>query len=108
QAAGKTGTAETQYFGVNENYRGAYTLNLTHVGFAPYDNPEVAYAVVMPYMTTSTFGYDQAASDIARKAVDAYFEVKAKHNKAGDFTPDTIKKIQPAWSEEVIREGEGK
>ncbi|HJH11295.1 MAG TPA: penicillin-binding protein 2 [Metalysinibacillus jejuensis] len=108
QAAGKTGTAETQYYGNKEQYRGSYTLNLTHVGFAPYDNPEVAYAVVMPYMTTSTYGYDQAASDIARKALDAYFEIKAKHNKAGDFTPDITKKIQPAWSEEVIREGEEK
>ena len=28
-------------------------LTLTHVGFAPYENPEVAYAVVIPWVTTN-------------------------------------------------------
>lgn len=105
-AAGKTGTAEAGYYGARKDYYGTRTLTLTHVGYAPYDNPEVAYAVVIPWMTTLMSGYDQTASVIAKRAVDAYFEVSAKQNKEGDYTPGTTEKIKPAWSEEVIREDE--
>ena len=43
-AAGKTGTAQSFFYDPEkeQSYR---TVNLTHVGFAPYDNPEIAYAV---------------------------------------------------------------
>ena len=42
-AAGKTGTAETLYYGPNESYRGSDTYNLTLVGYAPHDDPEVSF-----------------------------------------------------------------
>lgn len=43
-AAGKTGTAETLYYGPNESYRGSDTYNLTLVGYAPHDDPEVSFS----------------------------------------------------------------
>ena len=32
---------------------GKPTINLSHVGFAPYENPEIAYAVVIPNISTN-------------------------------------------------------
>src|SRR5699024_9292560 len=49
-SAGKTGTAEAQYWGENVARRNENVTNTTYVGFAPYDNPEIAIAVVVPYL----------------------------------------------------------
>jgi cell division protein FtsI/penicillin-binding protein 2 len=59
--AGKTGTA--QYDG------DSYILTL--VGYAPFDNPEVAIAVVSPYAEEGSIN-----NKIGRKILDAYFEIK--------------------------------
>ncbi|MED3663773.1 penicillin-binding protein 2 [Geobacillus stearothermophilus] len=74
--AGKTGTAEAFYDGPIKSRRNALTYNLTLVGYAPYNDPEVSFAVVVPWAT-------QGASDginnrIGRRILDAYFELKAK------------------------------
>ncbi|KMY58307.1 penicillin-binding protein [Geobacillus stearothermophilus] len=74
--AGKTGTAEAFYDGPIKSRRNASTDNLTLVGYAPYNDPEVSFAVVVPWAT-------QGASDginnrIGRRILDAYFELKAK------------------------------
>ncbi|KAF6510013.1 penicillin-binding protein 2 [Geobacillus sp. FSL K6-0789] len=74
--AGKTGTAEAFYDGPIKSRRNASTNNLTLVGYAPYNDPEVSFAVVVPWAT-------QGASDginnrIGRRILDAYFELKAK------------------------------
>ncbi|ATY85062.1 penicillin-binding protein 2 [Kyrpidia spormannii] len=62
KAAGKTGTAETGQQGYD---------NSVFVGYAPYDHPEVAAAVVVP---GGGHGADSAA--IVRKMFDAYFATK--------------------------------
>jgi len=72
--AGKTGTA--QAFS-----SGKPTINLSHVGFAPYENPEIAYAVVIPNISTVPRGYTYANNQIAEQAVDEYFKLKAKRAK---------------------------
>jgi cell division protein FtsI/penicillin-binding protein 2 len=60
-AAGKTGTAE---------YKGdSYVLTL--VGYAPYDNPEVAFAVICPFAEQGGIN-----NYIGRDILDAYFELK--------------------------------
>ncbi|WP_257345950.1 peptidoglycan D,D-transpeptidase FtsI family protein [Pseudalkalibacillus decolorationis] len=65
-AAGKTGTAE---------YKDSY--NLTLVGYAPYDKPEVAFAVVVPFAEEGSIN-----NLIGRDILDAYFELKEKgHTK---------------------------
>ncbi|WP_347551203.1 penicillin-binding protein 2 [Pseudalkalibacillus hwajinpoensis] len=60
--AGKTGTAEV----------GDGQYNLSLVGYAPYNNPEVAFAVIVP-------GVEKEGSinkHIGRDLLDAYFQMK--------------------------------
>ncbi|MGX9135268.1 peptidoglycan D,D-transpeptidase FtsI family protein [Rummeliibacillus sp. JY-2-4R] len=79
-AAGKTGTAEVVYYGPKKSAYGSQTLNITHIGFAPYKNPEIAYAVVVPWVTTSQT-YTSVNNIIARQAVDTYFSLQKKYIK---------------------------
>jgi len=72
--AGKTGTA--QAFS-----SGKPTINLSHVGFAPYENPEIAYAVVIPNISTNQRIYPYAQNEIVKQAVDEYFILKEKRAK---------------------------
>src|SRR5690606_33646134 len=67
--AAKTGTAEHEIY---ENGRlVADTENLTLVGYAPYDDPEVAFAVVVPKVGKRTFtGINM---NIGKRIMDAYF-----------------------------------
>ncbi len=66
EAAGKTGTA--QYDG------DSYLLSL--VGYAPYDNPEVAFVVVSPYAEEGGIN-----NKIGRAILDAYFDIKKEGHK---------------------------
>jgi len=73
EAAGKTGTAEAFYWGEEVNRRGESVTNMTFVGFAPYDNPEIAIAVVVPYLPNQNTGISNL--EISRQMFDAYFGV---------------------------------
>ncbi|MCE7794263.1 penicillin-binding protein 2 [Salipaludibacillus sp. CUR1] len=77
EVAGKTGTAQVSVNGTDAN-------NQTFAGYAPYDNPEVAVAVVVP----GTEREDSAgvANRIAEGALEAYFELKEKRD--GPALPD--------------------
>lgn len=79
EVAGKTGTAQAQYWGDDENHRGEEVTNLTFVGYAPYDDPEIAIAVVLPYLPKSDAGRDHVK--VSREIMDAYFE-------EGDFSDE--------------------
>lgn len=68
QAAGKTGTAQ-----IGDGY------NLTLVGYAPYDNPEVAISVVVPEVNDSSSG--SVNKKIGGRILDAYFELKDEAKK---------------------------
>lgn len=75
--AGKTGTAQAFYDGPD---RAKYdeppeVINLSFVGYAPYNNPEVAIAVVVPWAYQGKSGHS-ANTIIARRAMDAYFNLK--------------------------------
>ncbi|GAK07910.1 LOW QUALITY PROTEIN: cell division protein FtsI [Geomicrobium sp. JCM 19038] len=73
QAAGKTGTAQVQKNGIRLN-------NQTMVAYAPYDNPEVAVAVVVPNVTISrNREFAGIANNIAREAMEIFFEQKESH-----------------------------
>ncbi|SDY95039.1 Cell division protein FtsI/penicillin-binding protein 2 [Evansella caseinilytica] len=65
-AAGKTGTAQVFVDGKEAN-------NLTFVAYAPYDNPEVAVAVVVPGVSKSTSGIN---NEIAKDILGHYFDLK--------------------------------
>ncbi|WJE83883.1 penicillin-binding protein 2 [Bacillus sp. DX3.1] len=76
--AGKTGTAQTVYGGENpigRNGKGERIecYNLTLVGYAPYDNPEVAFSVVVPWVHNDKGGIN---SLIGKDILDAYFDLK--------------------------------
>ncbi|WP_397540176.1 peptidoglycan D,D-transpeptidase FtsI family protein [Rummeliibacillus pycnus] len=85
-AAGKTGTAEVVYYGPKKTSYGTKTLTITHIGFAPYDNPEIAYAVVIPWVTTSGSITNPTNNIIARQAIEKYFELQKKKTKNAEET----------------------
>lgn len=72
-AAGKTGTAQVKSLGEEEEYD-AETLaekfhdNALFIGYAPYENPKIAIAVVME----NAGGGGSNAAPIARKLMDYY------------------------------------
>ena len=73
--AGKTGTAQAFSSGKS-------TINLSHVGFAPYENPEIAYAILIPNITTKPGDQTSGAQNkIIQQAVDEYFKLKVKRAK---------------------------
>ncbi|ATA60677.1 Bifuntional dimerization-transpeptidase penicillin-binding protein 2B [Geobacillus stearothermophilus] len=84
--AGKTGTAEAYYDGPIKSRRNDSTYNLTLVGYAPYNDPEVSFAVVVPWATQ---GKSDGINDrIGRRILDAYFELKAKRAAEGGSSFD--------------------
>jgi penicillin-binding protein A len=97
--AGKTGTAQAMYDGP-EMYKykekdkmPPEVMNLSLVGYAPYDNPEVAMAVLVPWAYEGKEGH-HANNDIGRKVLDAYFDLKKKRLEEGLQKENAILKIQ--------------
>ncbi|MFP3919234.1 penicillin-binding transpeptidase domain-containing protein [Lysinibacillus telephonicus] len=103
-AAGKTGTAEVVYYGPLREEFGTNTINIAHVGFAPYDNPEVAYAVLIPWATTNFDSHLGEANEIAREMLDYYFELKEKYSKNGLSASAVKQEILPPTTDEKIDE----
>lgn len=91
-AAGKTGTAEAYYFERGNPFHNTVNVNIAHVGFAPYENPEIAYAVVIPYVTTDPTKVPKTNNEIARAAADKYFELKEQRSE------DEANEIKPPFS----------
>lgn len=90
-AAGKTGTAEAFYYSNEENkkqFNGTSVTNMTFVGYAPYEDPEIAIAVTIPYLPNNNKGYDHTL--MSREIMDAYFKVGkyAEDSNASDDTED--------------------
>ncbi|MED3904287.1 penicillin-binding protein 2 [Geobacillus thermodenitrificans] len=81
--AGKTGTAESFYDGPIKSRRNDPTYNLTLVGYAPYNDPQVSFAIVVPWATQGDS--DGINNRIGRRILDAYFDLKAKRT-AGETT----------------------
>lgn len=103
-AAGKTGTAEVVYYGPLREEYGTTTINLTHVGFAPFENPEVAYAVFIPWVTTNYDIYQPQNNEIAREILDVYFKLKEKYAENGVSESSVEQKILPPTTDEKIDE----
>ncbi|WP_082023385.1 MULTISPECIES: peptidoglycan D,D-transpeptidase FtsI family protein [Sporosarcina] len=95
-AAGKTGTAQSGYYeGEDRSLWGTQTVSVAHVGFAPFDNPEIAYAVIVPHVSTSTTP-PHPNNDIVQAAVKEYFELKKKRAESDIFSTETPE-IQPPY-----------
>lgn len=69
--AGKTGTAENEVYIDGQKYD---TENLTLVGYAPYDDPEMAFAIVVPN-TSNISGRYPITHGIATRIMDTYFNM---------------------------------
>lgn len=72
--AGKTGTAEAFYYD-NETETLHETENFTLVGYAPYDDPEVAFAVVVPNLGKKVANQPPISRNIGKQVLDAYFDM---------------------------------
>lgn len=72
-AAGKTGNAEAQFWDDNLGRITEDVTNMTFVGYAPYDDPEIAIALVIPYLPVEYRG--PINIEMSRQIFDAYFKV---------------------------------
>lgn len=72
--SGKTGTAQAFYSGPIESANMTAVWNLTFVGYAPSENPQIAISVALPFMDTDK---EDAILDIPKKIFDAYFELES-------------------------------
>ncbi|MDW0108950.1 peptidoglycan D,D-transpeptidase FtsI family protein [Sporosarcina aquimarina] len=96
-AGGKTGTAQSGYYeGEDRSVWGTPTVSVAHVGFAPFDNPEIAYAVIVPHVSTST-NPPHPNNDIVQAAVKEYFALKKKRAESEIFSTETPT-IQPPYN----------
>ncbi|MFJ8527901.1 peptidoglycan D,D-transpeptidase FtsI family protein [Bacillus sp. NPDC094106] len=89
KAAGKTGTAQVPYggdkaIGRDANGNRKIIYNLTLVGYAPLDDPEVAFSVVVPWIYDDHCGIN---GNIGRQIMDAYFDLK-KQEVTGEAPKD--------------------
>lgn len=80
-SAGKTGTAEAFYWDDDKKEITESVINITYVGYAPHDDPEIAVAVVVPNLPT-TGRTNRENTKAARRVLDAYF-------KEGEFKVDS-------------------
>ncbi|MGE7881159.1 peptidoglycan D,D-transpeptidase FtsI family protein [Bacillus sp. NPDC094077] len=85
KAAGKTGTAQTVYggdkaIGKKADGQRVETYNLTLVGYAPLEDPEVAFSVVVPWVHDDKTGIN---GYISREIMDAYFDLKNQEINGG-------------------------
>ncbi|KUP06064.1 hypothetical protein Q75_10025 [Bacillus coahuilensis p1.1.43] len=78
-AAGKTGTAQSLYYGPYRDYYGIETETHTLIGFAPYDNPEVSFSVIFPWADIDDDKFN-SEKVIAQKMLKKYFELKEGRN----------------------------
>ncbi|MEM5595496.1 penicillin-binding protein 2 [Niallia circulans] len=73
--AGKTGTAQALYNGPLPHSPGLMLWNITFGGYAPYDHPEIAVSVTVPWLRTDQ---SHVNLEIANDVFKAYFELKEK------------------------------
>ncbi|WP_444685125.1 peptidoglycan D,D-transpeptidase FtsI family protein [Alkalicoccus luteus] len=78
EVAGKTGTAQVRVDGQDAN-------NQTFAGYAPYDDPEIAFAVLVPGADS---GSDASgiANTIAEQSLEAFYELKEE--RSGPARPE--------------------
>lgn len=81
KVAAKTGTAQNDVYENGELQEQTYNLSL--VGYAPYDEPEVAFAIVVPRAGT---GNDQNGihHEIGNRIIEKYFELKEERDEEGE------------------------
>uniref|UniRef100_UPI00384AD8C1 peptidoglycan D,D-transpeptidase FtsI family protein n=2 Tax=Bacillaceae TaxID=186817 RepID=UPI00384AD8C1 len=103
--AGKTGTAEAFYDGPRREDFGKEppeTMNLSLVGYAPSDNPEVAMAVLVPWAYQGSVDHG-ANKKIGERVLDAYFDLKKKRAEENKDKEEAVQKVENI---EDVKEGQ--
>lgn len=103
--AGKTGTAQSSFYDAALD-KSFGTVNLTHVGFAPFDNPEIAYAVIIPQASIESNYTSNFSTAFTRELVDKYFEIQKKNAALAENASTSSPLIKPAYTNETIDEEE--
>lgn len=85
----KTGTTEAFYAGPIQYAANKPVTNATFVGYAPFDHPQIAISVVVPYLDEGAWGRD--STKIAHDVFNAYFELQ-------DETKEEIKKYMETFT----------
>ncbi|WP_068671877.1 penicillin-binding protein 2 [Oceanobacillus sp. Castelsardo] len=81
--AGKTGTAQSDDYDAEKGI--LYTTeNRSLVGYAPFDNPEVAFAIIVPNLGSNVSGQHPINNLIGERILDTYFEMKKNEDKQDD------------------------
>ncbi|UPQ85630.1 penicillin-binding protein 2 [Ignavigranum ruoffiae] len=75
----KTGTTEAFYAGPIKYQANKPVTNATYVGYAPFDDPEIAISVVVPYLEEASWGRE--STRIAYEVMNAYFEMQDTTSK---------------------------
>lgn len=86
--AAKTGTAQAFYDGPERKKFGEIppeVINLSFVGYAPHENPEIAFAILVPWAYQGDKGPSLNLT-IGKKVLDAYFELK-KQRESQNLDP---------------------
>lgn len=83
--AGKTGTAQASYWSSDPDLRGTSVYNMTFTAFAPYENPEIAVAAVVPYLPDNRNNLENLKA--TRRILDAYFKV-------GEFAEEEVEETE--------------
>ncbi|WP_144511213.1 penicillin-binding protein 2 [Bacillus sp. FJAT-22090] len=105
--AGKTGTAQSFFYDAtitNKLQRNQRTVNLTHIGFAPFDNPEISYALVIPWASLEANYKTNVSTAIARELVDKYFEIQQKNSTLKENEATATPLIKPPFTNDNIDE----
>jgi penicillin-binding protein A len=73
--AGKTGTAQSFYYSMEEKklYKDTPTYNLTLAGYSPSRDPEVAFSIVVPYVSSDK---NTINKKIGQGIMKAYYDLK--------------------------------
>lgn len=91
----KTGTAQAFYDGPERDKfsQPQPTMNITLVGYAPADNPEIAFAIVVPWAYQGNTGHIMNR-EIGAALLDEYFKLKAERAKKAQTQTTTDNKVQ--------------
>lgn len=74
EVGSKTGTTEAFYSGPIQHASNEPVTNATYAGYAPFDNPEIAITVIVPYLEEESWGRE--STKVAHQVMNAYFMQK--------------------------------
>ncbi|ELK46205.1 UNVERIFIED_CONTAM: penicillin-binding protein 2 [Halobacillus marinus] len=105
--AGKTGTAEapaTVPDGQGGNTYVEELLNKVLVGYAPYDDPEIAFSVVTPHVGEDANSTFNVSNNIGARIGKAYFDLKEERAEKGLTMSGDEEQVQGTEEEQTTEE----